>query len=431
MAALASNHVDLTPPTGGGVLVGLSGGLDSIALLHVLAASHEIRARGLRAIHVHHGLHRDADAWTMHCQRVCDELAVPLAIVRIEVERDSGEGLEAAARKVRHAAFEAELREEEVLALAHHRDDQAETFLLRALRASGPDGLGAMRAWRRFGRGWLWRPLLGVPRSELLAYAQQHALHWIDDPSNADTDLDRNFLRHRVMPLLRERWPGAEAAFAQSATLSAETSELLAEGDALALASARTLDAHTLARDTLRALPPARRGRVLRLWIATLGLPPLPAEGVARIEAELLDARVDAEPEFAWHGATVRLWRDLLHAGRQRRPLPSDWDAAWDGATPLRLPTGDTLALQGAAGFDAPLRVHARQGGERITLPRRAHSHALKHVLQDFGVPPWVRERLPLLSNAAGAVMAAGDLVYSAEFDTWLHAHGARLAWSD
>ena len=431
MAGFASIAADVDSQASGAVLIGLSGGLDSIVLLHALAASQSLRQRSLRAIHVHHGLHPDADAWTVHCQRVCAELVVPLTIVRVEIERDSGQGLEAAARKARHAAFEAELGDDEVLALAHHRDDQAETFLLRALRASGPDGLGSMRAWRRFGRGWLWRPLLEVPRSELLAYAQQHELRWIDDPSNANTDLDRNFLRHRVLPLLRERWPQAHAAFAQSATLSAETSELLAEGDALALASARTLDAQTLSRDAMRALPPARRARVLRLWIATLDLPPLPAEGIARIEAELRDARVDAEPEFAWHGATVRLWRDLLHADGQRGSLPADWQAAWDGSTPLRLPTGDTLALQGAAGFDAPLRVHGRQGGERITQPGRAHSHALKHVLQDFGVPPWVRERLPLLSDAAGTVMAAGDLVYSAEFDVWLRTRDARLVWSD
>ena len=415
----------------GAIIVGLSGGLDSVVLLHILTASQIISKRGLRAVHVHHGLHPDADAWATHCQRVCAELAVPLTIVRIEVERDSGHGLEAAARKARHAAFEAELRDEEVLALAHHRDDQAETFLLRALRASGPDGLGAMRAWRRFGRGWLWRPLLEVPRSELLAYAEQHGLRWIDDPSNADTDLDRNFLRHRVLPLLRERWPQADAAFARSAALSAETSELLVEGDALALAAVRTLDAHTLSRCALRALPSARRARVLRLWTAALDLPPLPAEGITRIEDELLEARADAEPEFAWQGAAVRAWRDLLHADRPRLPLPSDWQTAWDGSTPLRLPTGDALALQGASGFDVPLRAHARQGGERITLPGRAHSHALKHVLQELDVPPWVRERLPLLSDTAGAVLAAGDVVYSAEFDAWLRTRGARLVWSD
>jgi tRNA(Ile)-lysidine synthase len=288
-----------------------------------------------------------------------------------------------------------------------------------------------MRAWRRFGRGWLWRPLLEVPRSELLAYARQHALQWIDDPSNADTDLDRNFLRHHVLPLLRERWPQAEAAFARCAALSADAAGLLAEGDALALSSVRTLDPHILSRDALQALPTARRARVLRLWVSTLDLPPLPAEGVARIEAELLDARIDAEPEFVWEGAAIRAWRDLLRADRQREPLPSDWQGTWDGGTPLRLPTGAALALQGASGFDAPLRVHARQGGERIVLPGRAHSHTLKHVLQDLGVPPWVRQRLPLLSDAAGAVVAVGDLAYSAEFDAWLRKRDARLVWSD
>lgn len=431
MAGFASIAADVDSQTSGAVLIGLSGGLDSIVLLHALAASQSIRQRGLRAIHVHHGLHPDADAWTVHCQRVCAELAVPLTIVRVEIERDSGHGLEAAARKARHATFEAGLRDDEVLVLAHHRDDQAETFLLRALRASGPDGLGAMRAWRRFGRGWLWRPLLEVPRSELLSYAQQHDLRWIDDPSNADTDLDRNFLRHRVLPLLRERWPQVDAAFARSAALSAEASKLLVESDVPALASVRTLDAHTLSRNALRALPPARRARVLRLWIATLDLPPLPSEGITQFETELLDARADADPEFAWHGAILRGWRDLLHADRQRMPLPSDWQFEWDGSAPLRLPTGDVLTLQGATGFDAPLRVHARQGGERITLPSRAHSHALKHVLQELGVPPWVRERLPLLSDAAGTVLAAGNVAYSAEFDAWLRAHGASLVWSD
>ena len=428
MATIALNIDFGDLPADAEVLVAFSGGLDSTVLLHTLACHH---ARRLRAMHVHHGLQADADQWSQHCMQVCDALGVALTTVRVEVARDAGTGLEASARHARHVAFDTELRDGEVLAHAHHRDDQAETFLLRALRASGPDGLGAMRSWRRFGRGWLWRPLLHTPRSELLAYARQHGLHWIDDPSNANTDLDRNFLRHRVLPLLRERWPQADAAFARSAALSADASELLAEGDALALASAGTLDPHTLSRSALHALPPARRARALRLWIATLDLPPLPAEGIAQVETELLGARDDAGPEFAWQGAAIRVWRDLLHADRQQTPLPSAWQAAWDGGAPLRLPTGGTLALQDVPGFDAPLRVHARQGGERITLPGRTHSHALKHVLQDLGVPPWVRERMPLLSDAAGTVLAAGDVAYSAGFDTWLRAHNARLTWSD
>lgn len=420
---------DLARTGTGALVVALSGGLDSSVLLHVLASLKQARERGLRAVHVHHGLHPDADDWTRHCESLCAALDVPLRVVRVDVPRNGGEGLEAAARRARHAVFEAELRDDDVLALAHHRDDQAETFLLRALRASGPDGLGAMRQWRRCGRGWLWRPLLPRARAELLAYARAHSLRWLDDPGNADVTFDRNFLRLRVMPLLRERWPQADAAFTRSAGLCAEASDLLAEEDAEALAQLRTGDAHAISRAGLRALAPPRRARVLRLWIAGLELPPLPAEGVARIEDEVLASRHDAEPRFAWSRAVVRSWRDLLHADWQRAELPADWRREWDGTAPLALPEGAQLQLVGATGFGRTLVVHARQGGERITLPGRRHSHPLKHVLQNLGVPPWVREVLPLLSDAHGELQAAGDLACSADFERWLREHGARLEW--
>ena len=411
------------------LVIGLSGGLDSVVLLHALAALPDARTRGLRAMHVHHGLHVDADAWSRHCDTVCAALAVPLRSVRVEVPRDSGEGLEAAARHARHAAFATELGEGEVLALAHHRDDQAETFLLRALRGSGVDGLGAMQAWRHFGRGWLWRPLLGHSRAQLLAYAEANGLRWVEDPSNTDIRFDRNFLRRQVLPLLRERWPHANEAFVRSAELSAQAADLLGHEDARCLAQLRTADAQVISRDGLRALPVPRRARVLRRWINELGLPLLPSEGIARIEAEVLPARDDADPRFRWQDAEIRAWRDLVHAGRTRMPLPNDWSGEWEGTAPLLLPDGSRLLLVQAGGFGAPVRVHARQGGERITLPGRDHSHALKHVLQDLGIPPWVRERLPLLSDASGELLAAADLACSARFDAWLRERGARLLW--
>jgi len=411
------------------VLVGLSGGLDSVVLLHLLRSHPGVRAAGLRAIHVHHGLQAAAGDWATHCRALCEALEVPLQVVGVNVERDSGAGLEAAARAARRRAFAAALRDNEVMALAHHRDDQAETFLLRALRASGPDGLAAMRPWQRFAGGWLWRPLLDVPRAALLAHAQAHGLCWIDDPSNDDTAHARNFLRHRVLPLLRERWPEADASLARSAALASAARELLVEGDDAALAAVRTNDPQALSATALDALPPARRARVLRRWIEALDLPPLPAQGVARIEADLLGAGTDTGATFEWHGARVRRWRDLLHADVRRAPLAPGWCAYWDGREPLALPGGGELRLDGADAFDTPLRAHARRGGERIRLPARAHSHALKHVLQDLGVSPWQRERLPLLSDASGEVQAAGDLAVSASLDAWLRAHRARLRW--
>ena len=347
-------------------------------------------------------------------------------IAHVEVDRASGRGLEAAAREARHAAFVAELRDGEVLALAHHRDDQAETFLLRALRGSGVDGLAAMRPWRAFANGWLWRPLLDTPRAALRAHADAHGLRWIEDPSNADTGFDRNFLRERVLPLLRERWPHATDSVARSAALSGQASSLLDLEDAAALLRAMR-DARTLDVDALHALSGERRARVLRRWIDGLGLPPVPGHGIAHIEADLLQARADAEARFQWAGARIVRWRHLLHADTRREPLPADWTRDWDGREPLVLPTGDSLALIGAAAFDTPLRAHARVGGERILLPGRTHSHALKHVLQDVGIPPWRRERLPLLSEAGGELLAAGDAILSARMQAWLRIHRARL----
>ena len=411
------------------VLLGFSGGLDSTVLLRLLAGDPALHG-GLRAIHVHHGLQPGADAWQAHCEAACAALDVPLQSVRVQVPRDLGEGLEAAARVARHAAFHAAMRSDEALALAHHADDQAETFLLRALRASGPDGLAAMLPWRAHGSGWLWRPLLDAPREALLAWAREHKVEWIEDPSNADTTLDRNYLRRRVMPLLRERWPHAGAALARSAALSAQAAALLDDEDARALASLRTDTPAVIDAAALGALPQARRARVLRRWVQELGLPPLPASGIAAVESDLLHAAPDADAAFAWSGACMRRWRGLLHAGRQAPDLPDDWRQAWDGERPLVLPDGGELRIEGGFRFVPPVVVHARQGGERIVLPGRTHSHALKQALQDAAVAPWEREHLPLLSAADGTLLAAGDRVLSATLAGLLRTSDARIAWT-
>lgn len=409
------------------VLVGYSGGMDSMVLLHLLAMQPELRVAGLRAIHVHHGLHADADTWTAHCQTTCDALGVKLIVERVQVE-DTGLGREGNARDARHAAFARVLRDGEVLALAHHRNDQAETFLLRALRGSGVDGLAAMRPWRVYANGWLWRPLLETSRDALRNYAVGHGLSWIEDPSNNDASLDRNFLRTQLIPLLRTRWPNADTAFARVATLSAEATDLLDAGDEIALASAGD-NQDTLAGDTLQGLSAALRARVLRRWVIERGLPPLPATGIARIEGDMLGGRADAEARFEWAGACIQHWRGRLHAQWVPLAMPSDWSCEWDGREILQLPTGATLELTGATRFDTPMRAHARQGGERILLPRRAHRHSLRHVLQDRGIPPWQRIGMPLLADANGVLQAAGDSILSASLEAWLQAHGARLHW--
>jgi tRNA(Ile)-lysidine synthase len=418
----------LHPLPAGKLAVGYSGGLDSTVLLHALAASLETRAQGLRALHVHHGLHADADVWAAHCERVCAELDVPLQVLHVQVDHASGRGPEGAARSARLRAFRTALDADELLALAHHRDDQAETVLLRLLRGSGGDGLGAMRRRSRLGTLHLWRPLLDLPRDALREYATSYALLWIEDPSNTDARYDRNFIRHHVLPVLAERWPHATRNLAHSAALLAEQSQLLAS------ATAAQLDLLLIAPDAmslsgLLAQPRAQRARLLRLWLSRLDLPAPSASIMAAIECDLLPARTDGDARVEWADVVVHRWRDQLHAERRSSSLPSDWSMRWDGSGPLRLPDGASLELYGVDGFDTPLTVRSRQGGERIRLPGREHSHALKHVLQERDVPPWIRARMPLLFADDGQLLAAGDAVLSAWMEAWLRSCGAGLRW--
>jgi len=426
LAALHDHH--------GPLLIGFSGGLDSSVLLHLLAHEPALRTRKVSALHVHHGLHPDADQWQQHCHALCAQWQVPLRCIRVDVPRNSGNGLEAAAREARHAAFAAELPADGILALAHHQDDQAETVLLRALRGSGVDGLAAMRAWRAYAKGWLWRPLLALPRACLLEYARAHALRWIEDPSNTESRFDRNYLRCEVIPRLTARWPHALARLAHVATLQAETQALL-DADAqslLASCAADILDPDTLSVSRLQQHSPQRRARLLRSWVANLGLPPLSGQALRCIETDLITPTPGPHAQFRWRQAALTRWRDLLHAGPVHEPLPPDLTCRWHPHAPLQLPDGSQLALSIPTPIPADLcwQVHARRGGERIVLPGRQHSHSLKHVLQQCAIPPWVRARLPLVSSLDGELMAAGDHIHSAAFSQWLNARKARLIWA-
>lgn len=410
------------------LLVGYSGGVDSTVLLHWLWRCAQTSGTPLRAVHVHHGLHADADDWVLHCRQQCAALGIELAVHHVRIDDTAGLGLEGAARQARRAAFAAELRDGETLALAQHQDDQAETFLLRALRGSGVDGLAAMSAHSRLGRHSLWRPLLLVPRDALLDYARQHALRWVEDPSNADDHADRNFLRLRVLPLLRQRWPHAAAALAGSAAHCAQTRELLDEEDAELIAHLEVAP-RVLSLQLLRQISPGRAARVLRAWVLGHGAAPLPATVLQQALAELLPADNDRQARVGWHDHAIQQWRDHAYLLPARLPvLPRDWQAEWDGRMPLALPDGGQLRLQGTAAFEHALQVRARMGGERIQLPGRQHSHALKDCLQREHLAPWRRAQLPLIFDGP-QLLAAADVVIAAPLQAWLQAHGAQLQW--
>ena len=298
-------------PAATGFAVAFSGGRDSTVLLHALAG----RVQPLRALHVEHGLHPQASDWADHCRAVAQSLGLPCEVLRLDEAPPSG-NQEAWARERRYAALGAALGEEECLLTAHHAQDQAETLLLNLLRGSGPRGLAAMPARRRLPGGqYLARPLLAIFPEQLADYAARHGLAWVEDPANQDRRFDRNFLRHEILPRLRERQPGAVAALARSAGFAAE----LVAGDDLAEDLAALADGAQIDVAGLRALPECRRNRVFFAWLRAQGLPLPRRRMLAEIWRQMLDARRDSQPVVAWPGAELSRQRDKIQA-RSRPP---------------------------------------------------------------------------------------------------------------
>ena len=419
----------------GPIVVAFSGGLDSSVLLHALSSLPAARQRGLRAVHVDHGLSTDSASWAERCRRVTDACDVALTTLRIEVERGSGLGVEAAARRARHAAIQADMHVGEIVAFAHHRDDQAETVLLKLLRGAGPEGLAAMRPLRRFGSGYAWRPLLPLPRAALRVHANHHQLGWIQDPSNADTLLDRNYLRMDVLPRLRKRWPEADASIAQSANWVRAAAEYIEAESRRALARVQGLEPMTLRfRDWLH-LPDALRDPVLRLWLRAINLPEPSQHQVGELVRQLAEAGEDKLPCVRWPGTELRRYRDLVHARRPMLMVPVEWQHDWRGER-IELPAGlGSLQLLDEAGRDtplalsAPLRVRFRRGGESLRMAFDNRQRELRDLFQGAGVPPWERGRLPLVFDHEGSLLAVADLWLGKQGQDLFAKHARHLSW--
>ena len=413
-------------------LVAYSGGIDSTVLLHALSTSEP--DRDIVAVHINHGLQNAADDWQSHCSQIAAELGVEFVSRRVAVDDSSDSGLEAAARQARYAALSALVEVDDCLLSGHHEDDQAETLLLNLMRGSGPAGLAGIGAAQSFGRGRLWRPLLGINGDEIHAYAERKELRWIDDPSNIDTRFDRNFLRQEVMPVLASRWPAVGNRLRRSAELVSEASELLnqlADIDLRACGGASRLSI-----DALQMLEPARQRNVLRRAVRLCGLPPPPATRLYQALHELIPARDDAQPLVAWPGVDLRRYRNEIFVLPTQ---PSKADAgpakriAGDEVLPLGEGLGAVSLLRTAGkGLAADLvasgvEVRFRTGGERIRVSEDGATRKLKKLLQEEGILPWMRDRIPLL-YAGHELVAVADLWISADH---LESGGYLVEWSD
>jgi tRNA(Ile)-lysidine synthase len=395
---------------GAHLVLGLSGGLDSVTLLALLQRLAPTLEFSLRAVHVNHGISPNAARWTEFCAALCDRSRIPLQLETVNIMPYRGLGLEGAARRARYEVF-ARI-DADFVVLAQHRDDQAETLLLRLLRGSGLRGLAAMPPLRSLAgaRARVLRPLLAASRSEIEAYARSQELAWVEDESNADTLRRRNFLRHEVLPLLERQFPSAGETIARAAGHLAEARELL---DEMARADLERCGGSTLDASLLLGLGVSRAKNLLRYWCESNDIQALAAARINELMRQLRVSRPDARVAMALPGWNFLLHRGKLHLEPAAAAVERDFNETWDGANAVPL-----LGLGGALKFkpeegrgvsvaklrSAPVTVRLRRGGERLRLDPRRPRRTLKNLFQERGVPPWRRDRLPL-------VFCGGDLV--------------------
>jgi tRNA(Ile)-lysidine synthase len=391
------------------VYVGLSGGMDSVVLLHALwrlARAGEFPL-ALAAVHVHHGISPRADGWADFCRDYCRRLDVPLKVVRVDVPRDSGEGPEGAARRLRHGVFAG--LDAEWLALAHHRNDQAETVLLNLLRGAGVFGAAGMMAARSQVNGpTLARPLLGLDRTILLHYAKAQGLAWIEDESNDDRHFRRNFLRHEVMPSLQEKFPGASASLARAAEHFADAATLLDELAALDRETA-TAASGRLVVEALNRLAPARARNLLRYVWKQAGFRAPDACWIDEALKQLATADALSGTCLTTADGELRVYRGEIHL-LPLRPAPPAEPLPWSGQAALPWAGGRVCftesmgqGIRRSALVGKQAQIKARcvgevgKGGERLQPDARRPRRSLRNLWQENAIPPWERECLPLL----------------------------------
>ncbi len=393
--------------------VAYSGGLDSQVLLYAL--SHILPTARLCAVHVNHGWHTDAIQWAETCSQTCEQLGISCEVITVDAQPKPGESPEACARQARYTAMAKLIQAGDCLLTAHHRDDQAETMLLQLLRGAGIRGMASMPRVMSFGKGLLVRPLLDFTRLELQAYAKDRQLTWIEDSSNWNLRFSRNFVRHQVLPLLQQRWPESSKTLARVAENAAEAHQLL---EALAhedWLKVRDPSSSNVVISRLLQLTPARRRNCLRYWLSQLSFS-LPSQVQLHQIELLLESKIDANPQVNWNGIQVRRYRDFLYAFLCKEEHKLSVPILWDLTDTLALPTGSFLIADRVMGqgiacdrvMDKPIKIGFRQGGERFHLQGRLGSHPLKKLFQEWGIPPWQRQKVPLIYYEAELIAVAG-----------------------
>jgi tRNA(Ile)-lysidine synthase len=428
---------DNLPPAATGLIAALSGGRDSSCLVAALARVHAAGdSPPLRAVHVDHGLQAASAAMRAASEALCRRLAIPLEVVRVEVDCDGGESIEAAARAARYRAFAAVMRPGECLLTAHHAQDQAETLLLQLLRGAGLKGLSAMPMCRTFAPGWHLRPLLDVAPAELHRLGKALCVEAADDPMNHDPRFDRAYLRREVWPRITERWPAAAASLARAAQHLGEAQASL---DAATRATVERLcDGDALSVPGLRALPGRERLHVVRQWLGMAAVEPPSTARLHEALRQILTAQTDHAPAVRWGEHALRRYRDRLFLTPAISPAlgePLDWPIAAGSELALGAGLGALRWTARAGGLD-PKRlpdrasVRRRGGGEALRTSLRARTQSVQHLCQSLGVLPWLRDALPMI-YAGETLIAVGDLWQDARSSVAAGETGLGCVWEN
>lgn len=394
----------LIPAQAQTLFVAYSGGVDSHALLHLLATQPQLQPK-IVAVYVHHGLQAAADYWGNHGRAQAEALAVNFQLIKVDAKAKPGESPEAAARNARYQALSALLNKQDLLLLAQHREDQMETLLLQLLRGAGIQGLAAMPALTDCGCGQLLRPLLNIGKAEILEYARLNGLHWVDDPSNDSEVFDRNFLRLNVLPVLKNRWPSMDKTIARSARHCAEAADLLETWTKNAFRQVFATNQQSLSISALNEFTLAQQKLLVREWFITLGLKPPSEALLGNIFCKLIATSSNADPKVFTQNHCLRKYRQQLFCFATSRLEKLQTPCEWPPDQPsINLLNNQRLErVSAVSGINsqlwhaAKISVKMRTGGEKIKLPGRNGQHCLKKLYQEAGIPPWERQIRPLI----------------------------------
>lgn len=388
------------------IWIAFSGGLDSTVLLYTLfeLKQSEWPNISISALHANHNLQDESGKWQEHCQKICDDLKIPIHCINLDVQPIKGESLENVARIKRYDFFRNYIKANECLLTAHHADDQVETVLLRLIKGAGIHGLRAIRTKVPFGSGFLIRPLLDFSRLDLEDYAKNNKLKWIDDPSNKDDRFDRNYLRNQVIPKIKERWPFITKTVLRSARHCATGADLI---DEMALHDYKRyyVEKDKLSISSLKKLSSIRAMNMIRYHLNNIGFELPSTKKIEQIIEEVINSRDGSNPKVIWHKYCVRKHNDKLYFLMNEQEVDTkNIHLALKLGTALTLPhdlgiinSKKTYGKGLVLSDKAKLYISFRKGGEKIRLPNAEHLKSLKNLFNEWKIPHWERSKIPLL----------------------------------